>query len=78
MRQDDALADALAAAAYRKARSLYSLANLPEQIAHELRAGLANYAIAKGAAGDNGSRLGNRLGRLVHFPITAGSKQENR
>jgi glycosyltransferase involved in cell wall biosynthesis len=71
---DDALADALAAAAYRKARSLYSLANLPEQIAHELRAGLANCATAKGAAGDNGSRLDG----LVHFPTVPGSKRENR
>jgi glycosyltransferase involved in cell wall biosynthesis len=72
--QDDALADALAAAAYRKARSLYSLAHLPELIAHELRAGLSNHAIANSLAGENGTRLG----RLVHFPTTAGSKRGNR
>jgi glycosyltransferase involved in cell wall biosynthesis len=76
--QDDALADALAAAAHRKARSLYSLANLPELIAHELRAGLAGYVIAKGTTGENGTRLGNTLSRLVRFPTIAGSKRENR
>jgi glycosyltransferase involved in cell wall biosynthesis len=69
--QDDALADALAAAAHRKARSLYSLANLPELIEHELRAGLSNHV---NAAGENGTRLD----RLVHFPTTADSTQENR
>jgi glycosyltransferase involved in cell wall biosynthesis len=74
---DDALADALAAAAYRKARSLYSLANLPELIAHELRAGVVNHATAKGATGENGTRLGNSLGRLIHSPTT-GSERENR
>jgi glycosyltransferase involved in cell wall biosynthesis len=72
--QDDVLADALASAAHRKARSLYSLANLPELIAHELRAGLSNHAIANSLAGENGTRLG----RLVHFPTTAGSKRGNR
>jgi glycosyltransferase involved in cell wall biosynthesis len=75
--QDDALANALAAAAHRKARSLYSLADLPELIADELRIGLASHRIAEGAAGESGGLLGNRLGRLVHFPTTR-SKRENR
>jgi glycosyltransferase involved in cell wall biosynthesis len=69
--QDDALADALAAAAHRKARSLYSLANLPELIEHELRAGLSNHV---NTAGENGTRPD----RLVHFPTTADSKRESR
>ena len=69
--QDDALADALAAAAHRKARSLYSLANLPELIEHELRAGLSNHV---NIAGENGTRPD----RLVHFPTTADSKRESR
>jgi glycosyltransferase involved in cell wall biosynthesis len=76
--QDDVLADALASAAHQKACSLYSLANLPGLIARELRAGLASHEIAKGAAGENGTRLGNSLGRLVHFPTVPGSKRENR
>jgi hypothetical protein len=77
--QDDALADATASAAHQKARSLYSLADLPTRIARELRAGLADHATVKHhSAKESGSRFGRQYGRPVHFPIAPGPKRESR
>lgn len=72
--QDDTLADALAASAHRKARTLYSFANLPGLIAHELRAGLASHATAGYAADeDAGARLAR--GRSAPFPTARAWKR---
>jgi glycosyltransferase involved in cell wall biosynthesis len=77
--QDDVLADDLAAAAHRKACSLYSLDDIPALIAHELRAGLADHAIAQhGGVGESGNRFGRQFGRLVHFRTAPGAKRETR
>jgi glycosyltransferase involved in cell wall biosynthesis len=46
--QDDALADAMARSAHQKARSLYSITHLPDQIAHETRIALADHANGRG------------------------------
>jgi glycosyltransferase involved in cell wall biosynthesis len=77
--QDDVLADALAAAAHQKACSLYSLANLPGLIAHELRAGLASHATANhAAAGESGASFGRQVGGPVRFQTAPGAKRESR
>jgi glycosyltransferase involved in cell wall biosynthesis len=77
--QDDVLAEALAAAAHQKARSLYSVANVPGLIAQELRAGLAGHAAAKHPATEGGgARLRRQFGKVVQIPLTPGAKRENR
>jgi glycosyltransferase involved in cell wall biosynthesis len=76
--QDHALADALAASAYQKARSLYSLDAFPERIAHELRAGLADHMAAQPARAAGGRmRSLRRSTRQVHFPTAPRAPGEN-
>jgi glycosyltransferase involved in cell wall biosynthesis len=77
--QDDALAEALAASAHQKARSLYSLADLPRQIADELRAGLASHAVPPSASdGTSGIRFRHQFDRELQFPTTSSAKRESR
>lgn len=71
--QDDALANALAASAHQKARTLYSFANLPALIAHELRAGLT--AVKYAPDEDDSSRL--RRSRSARCPTARAGKRES-
>jgi glycosyltransferase involved in cell wall biosynthesis len=76
--QDDALAFTLAASAYQRARSLYSLSNLPGRIANELRAGLADHPEAQySAEAESGNRSPRQYQRMVHFTTAPDTNREN-
>jgi glycosyltransferase involved in cell wall biosynthesis len=75
--QDDVLADALASAAHRKARSLYSIADLPDQIAREIRIALAGADVRRDAEHTREDDVPDRFDRKRVWRTAACANSEN-